>query len=209
MIKKTGVINNSRRSLEQVEKKAEEAESALFQTANMDGEVRLLGVRYDGTCFANEPLEAGTLKYKTVWRVRERDVVLSNINAVNGAIGVVQQELDGCFVSPEYTVVRAKDGVDPYVLQAILRTPESRADLLLNASGIGRHRITVESVSNVRIPYPKRELAQKFLADLASAREYSRKSKQLFEHVNQAVSEKLAMDTDSAREILKAFKPPK
>jgi type I restriction enzyme M protein len=181
----------------------------LIRVAEYDDEVRLLSVRYDGTCFAGDAVAASDLKYKTLWRVETDDLVLSNINAVNGAIGVVPAELRGCFVSPEFTVLRARPGVDPRILQLILRSPECRVDLLLLASGIGRHRVTMRGASQTRIPLPLQATTRDVLADLTEARELQERVRELQERATSRLQSDLGVDTPRATELLQAFKPPK
>lgn len=181
----------------------------IKKVSELIGEIRLLGVRYDGSCFAADPIDASDVKYKTLWRVRVNDIVLSNINAVNGAIGVVPEQFAGCYISSEYTVLRVKDGIDPHVFQLLLRSPECRADLLLNASGIGRHRVTLAGVAKTKIPYPDEKLSKELLKDLKEARELEQRARVLFEKTAVRVGKELAVDTPSAHELLRAFKPPK
>jgi len=54
--------------------------------------------------------------------VRTGDVLISGIDLVNGAVGVVEPECDGMVVSKEYYILRAAPDVDPHWLVALLRT---------------------------------------------------------------------------------------
>jgi len=47
--------------------------------------------------------------------VQEGDILVSGIDLVNGAVGVVGRDCDGMVVSVEYIILRAKEGVeDPF-----------------------------------------------------------------------------------------------
>lgn len=180
----------------------------LIRVTELTGEVSLLVVRYDGHCDATEPIEASELKYKSLFRVAEDDIVLSNINAVNGAIAVVPANLAGSYVTSEYTVLRAKS-LDPRLVQLILRSPECRADLLLLASGIGRHRVRYSGASRTLMPKPKSGTEKAVLRDLDEAKTLFAKANTLQTRATERLTNDLAIDTPAAREILRAFKPPK
>lgn len=55
--------------------------------------------------------------------LEEDDVLVSGIDLVNGAVGVVGPECAGMVVSKEYYILRTKEGVDTHWLVAVLRTP--------------------------------------------------------------------------------------
>ena len=51
-----------------------------------------------------------------------------------------------CVVTTEFTVFRAREGVDPRIIWLLLRSPVARADILLMSTGIARTRIRWEDV---------------------------------------------------------------
>ena len=112
-------------------------------TADSDELVTYLRVRYDGFAERGDETEASASQSPTLYRVHTDDIAISHINALHGAIGVVPPELDGLVVTNEYTVCRAKEGVDPRIVWLLLRSGEVRSDLLLLSTGIGRSRVEV------------------------------------------------------------------
>lgn len=87
--------------------------------------VSVMVVRYEGIAEAGEEINPADSSYARLYPVSAGDVVISNIAASHGSIAVVPDELDGCVVSSEYTVLTPKEGFDPIVLQLILRSPDT------------------------------------------------------------------------------------
>jgi len=87
------------------------AENDTIDCAEEDEEVTFLVVAYDGSTRAGETKAASESNYSQLFRVHENDVVVSHINAVNGAIGVVGTDAEGFVVSNEYTILRPNDGM--------------------------------------------------------------------------------------------------
>ena len=58
------------------------------------------------------------MQRQELYRVRADDIVISNINAVNGAVAIVPKKLDGAVVTSEFTVCRAKGHRSPLSLDA-------------------------------------------------------------------------------------------
>lgn len=86
--------------------------------------VAVMVVRYEGIAEAGEEINPADSSYAKLFPVSAGDIVISNIAASHGSIAVVPDHLDGSVVSSEYTVLTAKEGFDPIVLQLILRSPE-------------------------------------------------------------------------------------
>ena len=84
------------------------------------------------------------------------DVVFSKIDARNGAIGVLPEEIATAVVTTEFPVfIPASDRLDGEFLKLVLRTSDFLAALRARASGTsGRKRITPEVFSDLRIPLP-------------------------------------------------------
>ena len=111
-------------------------------TVHLDGEIsaRERTVPYKGGMFAAWP----------------GDVVFSRIDARNGAIGVLQENIAKAVVTTEFPVfVPAPDRLDGGFVKLVLRTGNFLAALRTKASGTsGRKRITPDAFADLRIPLP-------------------------------------------------------
>lgn len=171
--------------------------------------VTYLRVRYDGYTESGDEVWTSDVGSRRLTRVEEGDIVISHINALHGAVGVVPAEHSGHVVTSEYTVCRTKEGIDPLVVWSLVRSPEARADLLLLATGIGRTRIQWSEARNLLLPEPTPELSQEIVARLASADLAEREAQTLREDTRRLVEEHLSLDSPTARAIIAAFKPPR
>ncbi|MBR0670494.1 N-6 DNA methylase [Neoroseomonas soli] len=136
--------------------------------------VTYLRIRYDGFAERGDEIVSSDSKSPVLVRVHAGDVVISNINAIHGAVCVVPKECDGCVVTSEFTVCRAKESVDPKVLWLLLRSPEARADLLLLATGIGRTRVRWGNAADLRLPTPPDDLIAAARRSLNAADRFER-----------------------------------
>ncbi|WP_027142391.1 N-6 DNA methylase [Mesorhizobium sp. WSM3626] len=90
------------------------------------------------------------LKYEArdLREIKKGDILVSGIDAVRGAIGVVQEDCDGLVVSKEFLVFRVKaekeSSVDAEYLVRILRSPKMRAILEGSITGVS-NRTRLES----------------------------------------------------------------
>ena len=171
--------------------------------------VTYLRVRYDGFTEPGDEVWTSDVGASRLTRVREGDLVISHINAVHGAVGVVPPEHDGFVVTSEYTVCSAKDGLDARVVWSLMRSPESRADLLLLATGIGRTRIRWTEARRLQLPRPTAGVATRILDNLDRADRAEREVGMLRQEAERVVQDELALDTPEARAIIAAFKPPR
>lgn len=177
--------------------------------ADSDEMVTLLRVKYDGSPEPGETIVASDSKYETLYRVRGGDIVISHINAVHGAIAVISEELDGLVATKEYTVCRPRDNYHPYLIWQMLRSPEARADLLLSSTGMGRTRVDWDTISNLQLPIPSREVSEATVEAIEKARELERQARQLYKKSGAHLGETLNLDNSEARALLAAFKPPR
>jgi type I restriction enzyme M protein len=196
------------------EKEAAEAPDAqvdptLLLTANSDELVTHLRVRYDGFAETGETISASDSTYPVLYRVHEDELVISHINAIHGAICVVPKSCDGLVVTSEYTVCRAKDGMDTRLIWLLLRSPEIRSDLLLNSTGIGRSRVRWSTAGRVALPEPPAKTAREVGRDIKKAEQKEREASELREKAESDLAEALSLDSKEARRILAAFKPPR
>lgn len=171
--------------------------------------VTVMVVRYEGVAEAAEELNPSDSSYARLYPVRTGDIVISNIAASHGSIAVVPDDLDGCVVSSEYTVLVAKDGYDPVVLQLILRSPELRSDILLSSSGANRTRTRWELIRQLRAPYPETTVVQEIRNMTGRAEEAKREAARLLQEARTSIQGQMHLETEVANMVLTAFKPPK
>lgn len=184
-------------------------EKRVIITAESDEIVRSLRVTYEGFVELAEEGPASETTHVRLFIVEEGDIIISHINAVNGAIGIVPKELAGGVVTSEYTIAKARPGVDPRVLWMLLRSPEERADLLLLATGIGRSRVRWDTAAELNVPLPKAPTTNAVVAALAKAEKKEREAIELRKHAQDELEAALGLDTVETRRLLAAFKPPR
>ncbi len=112
-----------------------------------------LRVRYDGVAELGETRLGREVTYSQVQCATENDLVASNIAMALGAICVLPKELTNTLISPEFTIMRVKDNrFNPWFLWGFLRSPEVRARLLSQSTGISRHRIAWDFLKDIPVP---------------------------------------------------------
>jgi type I restriction enzyme M protein len=181
----------------------------VIETQDSSDLVTHLRVQYNGFCESGEEIYASDSKYARLFRVHEQDVVVSHINAIHGAIGVVPKALDGHVVTTEYTVCRAKAGIDPRLVWALVRSPEARADLLLLSTGIGRSRVRWSNLASLLVPIPPDSLAKKVVTQVRDAEKIEAQAASLRLQATDRLESEMGLDSANARTILAAFKPPR
>lgn len=182
-------------------------EAEIIISSEFDSTVQYLRVRYDGGADIGDEVDPSETTYQYMYRVRQGDIVISNIAATYGSVALVDEITDGCVVTNEYTVLSVKPPYDNFVVWTLLRSKEVRADMLLIATGANRTRVKWENISGIMVPYPSNA------NDIASKlREFDLKEKNLAIE-RQATIEKLfnelILEGENAEKILQAFKPPK
>ena len=183
------------------------AREDVVEADTADGDLRYLRVRYDGFAEAGEDLPTdGDGQF---FKVRAGDVVISHINAVNGAVAIVPVELDGAVVTNEFTVCRAKDGVDPRLVWSLLRTQEARSDLLILATGIGRTRVKTEQALKLDVPTVGADVADPLVKDLQRAERLEEEARRLRQEAREKFEAHFGLANQKAAEIIAAFKPPR
>jgi len=138
-----------------------------------------------------------------------QEIVISNIAASYGSIAVITEDLDGCVVSSEYTILKALPPYKPEIVHLVLRSPEVRADILLASTGINRTRVRWELIQDLIIPYPEDELVAQVLESIKNARHAKQVAMQSLLHARQLVEEQFDLRNETALGVLAAFKPPK
>lgn len=171
--------------------------------------VRVLVVRYEGIAEEGEEVLPSEGSYTKLFPVYAGDIAVSNIAASHGSIAVVPNDLDGCVVSSEYTILKVKEGFDPIVVQLILRSPEVRADILLSASGANRTRARWVAIRDILVPYPKPEMVTKVRSLMIEADAAKRRAIAAIDDAREKIETSLLLRSETASTILAAFKPPK
>jgi type I restriction enzyme M protein len=115
-------------------------------------EYTLLKVTYDGEVLEAERKFGEESSYKTLYRVRQWDILSSNINVGRGAIGIVPTFLEGCYVSGEYTILTARNREDAAYYSGLLRTKEILGDILASTTGMGRGRLHWNDMKLIEVP---------------------------------------------------------
>ena len=188
--------------------KLEDEDSNLIATSDSDEMVTYLRVRYDGFAEAGEEIYASDSTYSKLYRVSAGDIVISNINAVHGAIAIVPNDLDNFVVTAEYTVCRAKADVNPRLVWLLLRSPEARSNLILLSTGIGRSRVSWDRISALKLPMPPNETVKESIDAINKAEELESEARKLRRHTFRSLDDMLGLDGTEAKAILEAFKPP-
>lgn len=166
-------------------------------------------VKYDGTIAAGDESYAEDVSYESLFKLKKDDVVLSNINAVNGAVAVVDSKTAGLYVSSEYTVIQPKDPLTVYTLWSLIRSDTARSDLILLSTGIGRTRISWDVLSELKLPVPNLKAIQVIQERMEELAETRKKEAALLEEVSQLVNIDICNSDERALSVLTAFKPPK
>jgi type I restriction enzyme S subunit len=132
-------------------------------------EYRLLGVRLDGQGpFLREIVPGSETAATRLYRVESGDFIYSRLFAWRGAFGVIEQRLDGCFVSGEFPTFRP----DPTQLQAHFlrywfRLPSTLVAVEQDCSGstpLTRNRFKEEFFLALEIPLPPLSEQQRIVA---------------------------------------------
>lgn len=171
--------------------------------------VRQIIVRYNGDINEGEEITACDTQYAKLYVVNTGDLVISNIAASYGSVAVVPEELDGCVVSNEYTVLQAKPCFNAKVVKCILRSPEIRAEILLSSTGSNRTRMQWESLKEISIVYPNNETEKEILEAIAYREKLEAELKRVRDQAASIVENKYNLSSNEAIDILEAFKPPK
>lgn len=102
--------------------------------------------------------------------VRAFDVIVSTCRPTRGAIAVIPETLHNHIASTAFSIVRAKEGVNPFYLHYALRLSSTLEQLRKWSTGSSYPAILDEDVKKTRIPLPSPEvqdqIAQKVIAAL-------------------------------------------
>lgn len=136
------------------------------------GDLQLVSLHFDGTMSARD-VKAWRKDVKgTLWFAYPGDLVYSKIDARNGAIGLVPDELRRVTVTSEYPVYQVKQDISAEYLKIVLRTPQFTDLLKAMAAGhSGRKRIQPGELEDVLIPVPSLDQQRGTAAEVQSRRE--------------------------------------
>jgi type I restriction enzyme M protein len=180
-----------------------------IDTSEVDDLVTYLRVRYDGFCEAGEEVSTTDLTSQTLTRVQAGDLVFSHINAIHGAVAVVPEKFDGLVVTSEYTVCRPSTDLEANVVWALVRSPESRAEMLLLATGIGRTRVRWSELKKLQLPVPDKSVRRRIDTAVQRANDAEAEMRRLRSEANRTAAIEMLLDSDRSRSIIAAFKPPR
>ena len=166
-------------------------------------------VRYNGNLEKDAELNASDSKYSKLYVVNENDIVISNIAASYGSVGVITRDFDGCVVSNEYTVLQVNKPFDARVVKALLRTPEIRSEILLASTGANRTRMHWSNIKNIKIIYPEPAVEKNMIDAEEKVEKLEAELKKLKNKAESIAGKEYEMDNEDALNILEAFKPPK
>jgi type I restriction enzyme S subunit len=129
------------------------------ETVDAVKEYRLLGVRLDGQGpFLRETVLGTQTSATKLFRVATDDFIYSRLFACRGAFGVIEKELDGCYVSGEFpTFVPEPGRVDVEFLKYWFRLRSVAAAVDADCSGstpLTRNRFKEQFFLALEIPLP-------------------------------------------------------
>jgi type I restriction enzyme, S subunit len=114
--------------------------------------------------FSGERKTGLDFAYKTLTRLRAGDFVYPKLMAWEGALGIVPQECDGLYVSPEYPVFAVnEERVLPETLDVYFRFPSVWPQLAEISTGtnVRRRRLHPNRFLSYKIPLPPMEIQKK------------------------------------------------
>ena len=175
-----------------------------------DAEFTFLRVRYDGMAEAGETRLGREITYSEVQRAMAGDLVVSNIAMALGATCVLPAELTYTLLSAEFTVMRVKDPrFRPWFLWAFLKSPEVRARLLSQATGISRHRVSWDFLKDIPVPLIPEDKQASLAKQYANAEASLRQAEHFRGQADSTLYGDLDLANPWALQRLRAAKPPK
>ena len=171
----------------------------------------MLKVTYDGDVLEADRKVGDELSYATLYKVHQWDILFSNMGVGRGAIGIVPEELDGTYVSNEYTILSANSKEDAIYYCTLLRTKEILGDILSSTTGMNRGRLRWENMRTIEVPL--RDSGDRAsLRAAVGALEALWESKKRFRDMSSErlgkLVDNLKLDGEAARIRWLAYKPP-
>ena len=143
------------------------------ETPESGKKYRQLGVRLWGAgAYERATIDGENTNYSFFNRCEQGDLVVSKIWARNGSVSVIQPELEGCFVSGEFPIFKAKNTVSTGWLKLITKARWFWHECHLKAQGTsGKNRIKPAKFLEIKIPLPPLTEQQRIVAHLDAIEE--------------------------------------
>ena len=175
-----------------------------------DEKYQLLKVTYDGDVCEAEYKDGDDSSYNKLYKVKQWDILVSNMGVGRGAVGIVPPYLDGKYVSNEYTILNAKSNEEAVFYVNLMRTKEILADILSSTTGMNRGRIKWNVIKDIIVPKGNKSNPQliKLSGEMSSywktTEEYIQNRK---EHI-QTLVKMYEVESNISKERWLGFKPP-
>jgi hypothetical protein len=117
--------------------------------------------------FAGQRKDGSEFAYRTLTRIRKGNFVYPKLMAWEGALGVVPENCDGLYVSPEFPVFEVReDRVLPELLDTYFRMPSVWPDLASISTGtnVRRRRLHPSAFLLYTFPLPSMNVQRQFCA---------------------------------------------
>lgn len=135
-------------------------------------DLQLISLHFDGSMSERDVKAWRKDITGTLWFAYPGDLVYSKIDARNGAIGLVPDELGRIAVTSEFPVYQVKEGISAEYLKIVLRTPQFTGLLQAMAAGhSGRKRIQPRELEDVLIPVPLLNQQRKIAVEVQTRQE--------------------------------------
>jgi restriction endonuclease S subunit len=112
-------------------------------------------------------VEGITIGTKSQTTIHTNDLIISRIDARNGAMALVQSDLDGAIATGDFPVfeIRADKVVPAYLRYCLFQPSMIRIYENLSRGSTNRRRLNIDKFLNLRIPLPESLDAQLQVAD--------------------------------------------
>lgn len=176
---------------------------------NDDIKYKILTITYSGKCKTEEIKIGKDINLKKMKMVKTGDIVFSEYNACQGAIGYITDEFNGALASNSYIIVKCLNDCDSLYLWSILRTTEIKADLLTSAIGMGRQTICWDGIKTIKIPLVSEEERKNISIKIKESWEKEKQAQNIINNIFEELNEKLDVESESSLKRFLSNKPPK
>ena len=130
--------------------------------------------------------------------LKEGDLVFSEYNSFNGAIGYITKDFEGALASNSYTVVRSKDLENSVYLWSVMRTTEIRCDLLSSAVGMGRQTINWIDIQKIELPFFKNQKVLEISNKILNSWEKEKEILQTLSNIKDSLNKNFNLETEES-----------
>ncbi len=143
-----------------------------FTDVEPDSTYPVTGIYSFGRGLIKRPaIQGSATAYARFARIRAGQIVMSKLNAWEGALAVVGDDFDGTYVSPEYPVFSLIEGaIDGAYIEHLLAWPELWAKLTPRGSMVRRKRTTPATLLATEVPFPRLADQRRIAKQLTLAR---------------------------------------